>query len=33
MRLIFYLNNKTNAKKPVNFAYDYQHEYYKIEVI
>lgn len=33
MRIIFYLNNKTNAKKKINFTYEYQHEYFQIEVI
>ena len=30
IRLIFYVNNKTNFEARVNIEYDYELEYYKI---
>jgi hypothetical protein len=33
LRIIFYINNKTNTKKNVNFHYEYQQQYFAITTI
>jgi hypothetical protein len=32
IRIIFYINNKTPARKTVNFHYEYQQQYFSINV-
>ena len=32
LRLIFYVNNKSNSAKRVNFKYEFQHDYFDLKV-